>query len=158
MAAQPFWKSKTLLEMSPDEWEALCDGCGKCCLAKLEYEDDDGQPTGIVEFTDIACKLLDGHSCQCKDYDNRFAEVPDCVKVSAKNIDDLYFMPPSCAYRLVSERQDLPWWHPLISGDPETVVTAGFSARGRVVSEEEVTDAEDWPSHIVDWPGRLVPG
>lgn len=158
MAAQPFWKTKTLLEMSPDEWESLCDGCGKCCLAKLEYEDDDGKPTGIIEFTDIACKLLDGNTCQCKDYDNRFAEVPDCVKVAASNIDDLYFMPPSCAYRLVSEKRELPWWHPLVSGDPETVVKAGFSARGKTVSEDDVPEDADWPSHIVDWPGRLVPG
>lgn len=156
MAAQPFWKSKTLLEMSPEEWESLCDGCGKCCLAKLEYEGEDGEPTGIVEFTDIACKLLDTHTCQCRDYDNRFAEVPDCVKVRADNIDALYFMPPSCAYRLLAEGQDLPWWHPLKTGSAETVVTAGYSARDRVISEEDVTDEEDWPSHIVDWPARFV--
>lgn len=152
-APPPFWHVKPLLAMSEAEWESLCDGCGKCCLGKLEYEGEDGEPTGEVEFTDIACHLFDPQTCRCTDYPNRSLKVPDCVKVTPDNVGALYYMPPSCAYRLLSGGKDLPDWHPLVSGNPETVFLAGHSARGRTVSEADVTE-EDWPHRIVEWPWK----
>ncbi len=116
--------------MTAGEWESLCDGCGKCCLNKLEFED-----TGEIAFTNVACKLLDLHSCRCSDYRNRRKFVPDCVKLSPRNIEKIQWMPSSCAYRLLSEGKPLFDWHPLISGDPESVHKAGISMRGRAVPE-----------------------
>jgi uncharacterized cysteine cluster protein YcgN (CxxCxxCC family) len=147
--APGFWRRKSLAEMSRAEWEALCDGCGKCCLIKLE--DDD---TGRVHFTDVACRLLDCGTARCTDYANRRRRVPDCVKVSPANIADLGFMPKSCAYRRLSEGRDLPDWHPLVSGDPETVHVAGMSVRQRVISETEIEDDQDYIAHVVTWPER----
>lgn len=141
----PFWKRKTLAELSRDEWESLCDGCGKCCLVKLQDPDTDE-----IAYTDVACKLLDGSTCRCTDYPNRKRRVPDCVVLSPKVVADLSWMPSTCAYRLVKEGKDLAWWHPLVSGDPETVHEAGMSVRGRVISETLVEDAE-LPDHVVDW-------
>ena len=146
---QPFWRVKTLDRMTRGEWESLCDGCGKCCLIKLEDED-----TGEIAFTDVACRLLDCGTARCRDYANRFERVPDCVKVAPDNIADLAFMPDSCAYRLLAEGQDLPDWHPLVSGDPETVHLAGMSVRDRVISETEIDDDQDYVDRIVDWPRR----
>jgi uncharacterized cysteine cluster protein YcgN (CxxCxxCC family) len=146
---KPFWKVKPLDRMTRAEWESLCDGCGKCCLIKLEDED-----TGEIAFTDVACRLLDCRTARCGDYANRFARVPDCVKVSPDNVADLSFMPESCAYRLLSEGQDLPDWHPLVSGDAETVHLAGMSVRDRVVSETEIADDQDYLDRIVAWPRR----
>ena len=146
MDAQPFWRRKTLAQMTTTEWESLCDGCGKCCLLKLEDED-----TGEIAHTDVACHLLDLESCRCRDYRNRRKRVPDCVVLSSGNVLALGWMPATCAYRLVAEGKDLPDWHPLISGDPESVHRAGISVRGRVVSEAGVAD-EDLEDHIVDWP------
>jgi hypothetical protein len=139
----PFWKTKKLSEMSPSEWESLCDGCGKCCLNKLEYED-----TGEIDWTNVACRLLDHRSCRCKSYGLRKVLVEECVSLTPDNLAAIDWLPPTCGYRLVKEGRDLYWWHPLISGDPETVHVAGISARGRVVSEEDAGDLED---HVVDW-------
>ncbi|WP_456686236.1 YcgN family cysteine cluster protein, partial [Bradyrhizobium sp. P5_C11_2] len=111
-----FWKTKTLEEMSDVEWESLCDGCGRCCLNKLEDED-----TGQIYFTHVGCKLLDGATCGCKDYPNRSDKVPDCVRLTPANVRTLNWLPPSCGYKLVAEGRDLYWWHPLVSGDPNTV-------------------------------------
>jgi uncharacterized cysteine cluster protein YcgN (CxxCxxCC family) len=140
----PFWKRKRLDEMSRSEWESLCDGCARCCLLKLEDSD-----TGAIDYTDIACRLLDLDSCRCSDYRNRRRRVPDCVVLTAAKLKDLHWMPSTCAYRLVAEGKDLAWWHPLVSGDPETVHRAGISVRDRVVPEGRGDDPED---RIVTWP------
>lgn len=142
-APAPFWRKKTLAEMTHEEWESLCDGCGRCCLHKLLYED-----TGEIAFTAVACRLLDGARCRCTDYANRKARVPDCVVLTPETLDRIAWLPKTCAYRLIAEGKDLAWWHPLVSGDPETVHRAGISVRGRVVSEDEAGDLEDF---IVDW-------
>ena len=126
--------------------ESLCDGCGKCCVVKLEEED-----TKELHFTDVACRLLDLRSCRCKRYAERWVEVPDCVKVKPENIADLHFMPSTCAYRLLAEGGELPWWHPLVTGRKNSVHTAGMSVRHRVISETEI-DEVDLPDRIVDWP------
>src|SRR5579864_6135031 len=109
----PFWRRKGLADMTSTEWESLCDGCGRCCLNKLEDED-----TGRVYYTDVGCRLLDGTTCRCKDYDNRSEAVDDCVRLSPDNVAELDWLPQSCAYRLVANGRDLYWWHPLVSGDP----------------------------------------
>ena len=147
----PFWKRKSLSEMSDREWESLCDGCGKCCLVKLEDADDSRK----TYFTDVGCKLLDGHSCRCTDYKHRAAKVSDCVKLTPRNISRIVWLPPSCAYRLLAEGRDLYWWHPLVSGDPETVHAAGVSVRGRVGAGEEAVRDEELEDRIVSWPLRL---
>jgi uncharacterized cysteine cluster protein YcgN (CxxCxxCC family) len=146
----PFWRRKTLAEMTDSEWESLCDGCGRCCLNKLEEEGTDR-----TFYTDVGCRLLDGRTCRCRDYPNRLEKVDDCVQLTPETLETITWLPPSCAYVLLSEGKDLYWWHPLVSGDPETVHTAGVSVRGRVgASESEVPDdlLED---HIVSWPLRL---
>lgn len=152
MSAEPFWRAKPLEALSPAEWEALCDGCGRCCLVKLEDQD-----TGRIYYTDVACRLLDGAACRCGDYARRQTLVPDCVRLTPDDLSWLEWMPPTCAYRLRAEGEDLPWWHPLISGDPESVHAAGASVRGRTVSEEAGPAADDdaaWEARIVDWPMR----
>jgi uncharacterized cysteine cluster protein YcgN (CxxCxxCC family) len=141
---RPFWKRKRLDQMTAAEWESLCDGCGRCCLIKLEDAD-----TGEIAHTDIACRLLDLGTCRCTDYANRHGKVPDCVRLDAANVGSFGWMPSSCAYRLIAEGKDLAWWHPLVSGDPNTVHRAGISVRGRVVAEGRAGDPED---HIVTWP------
>jgi uncharacterized protein len=143
----PFWRTKTLAEMSRAEWESLCDGCGKCCLIKLQDQDSDR-----VDYTDVACRLLDTGTCRCRDYSNRHRRVPDCVRLGADRLDEVIgWMPSTCAYRLVAEGRDLPDWHPLVSGDPDSVHRAGVSVRGRVVREPGLSD-DDLVAHIVDWP------
>jgi uncharacterized cysteine cluster protein YcgN (CxxCxxCC family) len=145
-----FWKTKTLEQMSGPEWESLCDGCARCCLEKLEDED-----TGKIYFTHVSCRLLDAGLCACKDYSNRSDLVPDCVRLTPENVRTLNWLPPSCGYKLVAEGRDLYWWHPLISGDPNTVHEAGVSVRGRVQgTENEIGDA-DLEDHIVKWPSLL---
>ena len=144
-ADQPFWRKKSLEEMSRAEWESLCDGCGKCCLAKLEDVE-----TEEVRFTNVACRLLDPHTCLCTSYADRRRFVSDCQTLTPKRARTVNWLPSTCAYRLLAEGSDLYWWHPLVSGDPETVHAAGISARGRVVDEREVEDLED---HVADWPG-----
>ena len=130
-----FWKRKSLSEMTPEEWESLCDGCALCCLQKVEDED-----TGEVLFTDIACRLLDTSTCRCTDYPARVKRVVDCLELAPDKPELYRWLPASCAYRLLAEGQDLPEWHPLKTGDPESVHEAGISARGRVVSETETEE------------------
>jgi uncharacterized protein len=150
-AATPFWKTVSLAEMTPAQWESLCDGCGRCCLNKLMYED-----TGEIAWTDVACKLLDGDSCRCSDYPNRHARVPDCQALTAENVPGLTWLPVSCGYRLVAEGRDLYWWHPLVSGDPNSVHAAGISVSGRTRNEGDMS-VEDLEDHVVDWPGEIPP-
>lgn len=140
-APNPFWKEKSLAEMTPAEWESLCDGCGRCCLHKLEDED-----TGDVVYTNVACRLLDTERCRCTRYAERKRLVPDCVVLTPRNLADLPWMPGTCAYRLLFEGRDLPWWHPLVSGDPGTVREAGISMSGRTISERNAGDLED---HVI---------
>lgn len=138
-----FWELP-LAELTPAEWEALCDGCGKCCLNKLEYED-----TGELAFTRVACKLLDGEACRCLKYETRHKYVPECVSLSPRNIDDIaYWMPETCAYRLRFDGEKLPEWHYLISGSRESVHEAGELVRGWTVSEAEIPE-EDWEDYII---------
>ena len=138
MPEKPFWQTKSLDQMTAAEWESLCDGCGLCCLIRFEDEE-----TGEVIPTRVACKLLDQHLCRCKDYVNRKAHVPDCIKLTPWNIDALAWMPASCAYRRLHEGRGLPDWHPLITGDPESVHKAGVSIRDQTVSEDSLADPED---------------
>jgi hypothetical protein len=140
---KPFWQTKTLAEMTREEWESLCDGCGRCCVTKFIDEE-----TGAIEFTDVVCRLLDRETCRCTNYAKRKQLVPDCIKLTARMAGKLSWLPSTCAYRLLDEGKKLYWWHPLVSGDPETVHEAGISVRGKVVSETEVEDAEE---RIIDW-------
>ena len=142
--AEPYWRTKTLEEMTREEWEALCDGCARCCLLKLEDAD-----TGEIAYTDIACRLLDSGTCRCTRYRQRLRLVPDCVDLTPERVRKLGWLPSTCAYRLLAEGRDLAWWHPLVSGDPETVHRAGISVRGRVVPERRGDDPEE---RIVTWP------
>lgn len=148
----PFWRTKTLDEMSPAEWESLCDGCGRCCLNKLEDED-----TGEIAWTEVACRLLDGTSCRCSDYPNRQATVPDCIQLDAGKVREITWLPPTCGYRLVAEGRDLYWWHHLLSGDLGTVHEAGVSVRDRIVSEEGMA-LETFEEHLAKWPGQIPKG
>jgi uncharacterized cysteine cluster protein YcgN (CxxCxxCC family) len=133
----PFWQRKSLADMTTAEWESLCDGCGKCCLLKLEDVD-----TGEIAYTNVACRLLDLGTCQCSRYAERLRFVPDCVVLSPDNIGDLFWMPKTCAYRAIAEGRDLPSWHPLVSGDPETVHRSGVSIRGRCITERKAGPLE----------------
>lgn len=142
----PFWTSKTLEQMSPAEWEALCDGCGKCCLAKLEDED-----TGEIHWTSVGCRLFDEKTCRCADYEHRLARVPDCVRLTPEKVRTLSWLPSTCAYRLVGEGRDLYWWHHLVSGSRETVHEAGISMRGRIsANEDDLADPESYFDHMLD--------
>jgi hypothetical protein len=142
-----FW-DRPLASLNRAEWEALCDGCGKCCLNKLE--DDE---TGEVALTRVACRLLDGESCRCAQYKVRHQFVPECIVLTPKTIaQNLYWLPQTCAYRLRHEGRPLFDWHPLISGDPESVHRAGMSVRGLTIPEFEV-DEDDWEDHIIAEPG-----
>lgn len=142
-----FWERIPLKNLTPKEWEALCDGCGKCCLNKLEDED-----TQEVALTRVACRLLDDQTCRCAQYDIRLQFVPECVQLSPKTLPDIaYWMPETCAYRLLHEGKALYEWHPLISGDPQTVHDASVSVQGWTVPEFEVPE-EDWEDYIIDEP------
>ena len=138
MAARPFWRTKRLSEMSVREWESLCDGCGLCCLVRFEDED-----SGEITPTRVACRLFDDDRCTCKDYVGRHKQVPDCIKLTPYNIEKLPWMPLSCAYRRLDEGKDLPPWHPLITGDPESVHLAGVSVRGQTINEDTLADPDD---------------
>jgi uncharacterized cysteine cluster protein YcgN (CxxCxxCC family) len=149
-ASEPFWKTKRLDEMSKAEWESLCDGCGRCCLHKLVFED--GSEAGRLAHTNVACRLLDLHECRCTHYETRRRHVPECVSLTPETLAEINWLPPSCAYRRLAEGRDLLWWHPLVSGDPETVHSAGISVRDRAVGERQAGPLEH---HIVEWPGKL---
>ena len=135
---RPFWQTKRLDEMSVAEWESLCDGCGQCCV--IRFEDVD---TAEIIPTRVHCRLFDSGTCRCSDYAGRKALVPDCIKLTPFNIEALAWMPPSCGYRRVWEGRGLADWHPLVSGDAESVHRAGVSVRGQTVSETALADEED---------------
>ncbi len=147
-AAVPLWK-RPLADLTTAEWESLCDGCGRCCLVKLEDED-----RGDIHFTNVSCRLLDAGSCRCSNYTDRRAYVPDCVKLTPDLVASINWLPPTCAYRLVEEGRDLMWWHPLVSGSPDTVHEAGISIRARGTVSEDHVQLEAMPDHIVTWPVR----
>lgn len=140
-----YWEKKPLTKMSQPEWEALCDGCGKCCLNKLEDED-----SGVVALTRVACRLLDDASCRCVHYENRHQFVPDCIVMTPDNIDThAYWLPETCAYRLLYQGNPLPDWHPLLTGTADSVHQAGVSVQGQTVSEFD-TPFEEWEDHIIE--------
>jgi len=139
----PFWQRKRLADMTPAEWESLCDGCGLCCLHKIMDED-----TGDIAVTDVACRLLDLDTCRCSNYADRHRHVPDCVHLTAETASRLKWLPSTCAYRLLARGRPLFDWHPLVSGDPQSVHRAGISARGAAVSEDHVEDLEE---HVQAW-------
>ena len=138
MTDRPFWEVKRLEAMSAAEWESLCDGCGRCCLVRFEDED-----TGEVIPTRVACRLFDDATCRCSNYPRRRHHVPDCIKLTPHNVEALTWMPVSCAYRRLHEGRGLPAWHPLITGDPDSVHRAGVSMRGQTISELALGDVED---------------
>lgn len=132
---KPFWEIKSLIEMTSAEWESLCDGCGRCCIYVLHNEE-----TGDVFETDVACKLFDARKRRCTDYANRQKRVPDCVRLTPENAGDLHWMPDTCAYKRLAKGQSLPDWHPLITGDPETVARAGVAVSPDLIPEGEIDD------------------
>lgn len=142
---EQFWIEKSLEEMSPQEWEQLCDGCGKCCLSKLEDED-----TGDIYWTSVGCRLFDDESCSCSDYENRQAKVPDCVRLTPAKVRTITWLPSTCAYRLLAQGQPLYWWHHLVSGSRQTVHDAGISIKGCVTaSEDDLVAPEDYFAHML---------
>jgi uncharacterized cysteine cluster protein YcgN (CxxCxxCC family) len=142
---EPFWLEKSLEEMTPDEWELLCDGCGRCCLFKVQYED-----TGEVYYTNVACGLLDAERCRCTSYERRSRLVPSCLVLTPAKARELQWLPPTCAYRRLALGKDLEWWHPLISGEGKTVRQAGISVCGRVIPERYVPPNQ-LEQHIIHW-------
>jgi uncharacterized protein len=138
-----FWEIKKLHEMTTEEWESLCDNCGKCCLHKLEDED-----TGKIYFTSVVCNLIDLNTCRCTHYEDRCTLVPDCIDLKQHDFAEYTWLPSTCAYRLLSDGKPLEAWHPLVSGDPNTVVEAGVSIRSYAMKERDVDDIED---HIIEW-------
>ena len=143
--ARTFWNTKSLQEMTREEWESLCDGCGRCCLHKLEDID-----SGLLFYTNVACRLLDGDSCRCVNYPQRKSLVSDCLLLSPDKQDQFAWLPTSCAYRRLSEGKHLEPWHPLVSGDPDSVRRAGVSVHGRTVNEEDV-HSDELEEHIITW-------
>ena len=142
---RPFWQTKTLNEMTPDEWEALCDGCAKCCLHKIEDED-----SGEVYFTFVACRLLNTNTCRCQDYEHRSELVKDCLLLTPSMAYTLEWLPKTCAYRMLAEGRGLAPWHPLVSGNPDSVRQAGISVYGRIISEVQA-DLSKIEGMVVDW-------
>ena len=144
----PFWR-RPLPSLTQPEWESLCDGCGRCCLVKLEDED-----TAQVLYTDVACTLYDSGACRCGNYPERQSRVPDCVKLTPEAVNEISWLPPTCAYRIVADGGDLPWWHHLVSGSRDTVHEVGVGVRGRIAASEDDVAVDDLPNHIVSWPDR----
>ena len=140
-----FWKKYPLAELNPTEWEALCDGCGLCCLIKLEDEE-----IGEVAYTKVSCKLLDCNTARCSNYAERLDYVPDCIQLTLEKLDTIHWLPPSCAYRRLNEGKKLPSWHYLNTGTRESVIKAKKSAAGRCISEVEVNE-EEIEDYIVRW-------
>ncbi|MEZ4527236.1 MAG: YcgN family cysteine cluster protein [Desulfobacterales bacterium] len=138
-----FWEKKSLKDMTKEEWELLCDGCAVCCLHKVEYED-----SGEVFYTAVACRLLDIAQCRCTAYADRFSLMPDCLHLTPETVNQYSWLPETCAYRLLSEGKDLPEWHPLISGDPESIHSSGISLRDRAISEQYVS-TDDLEAYIL---------
>lgn len=132
-ADQPFWETAPLEALDDEQWEQLCDGCGRCCAVKLQDPD-----TGAVHYTGAACRLLDIDNCRCTDYANRARRVPDCVVLNPTRARSYNWLPETCAYRLRAAGKPLYWWHPLVSGSRETVHEAGISVRGRLISEDHI--------------------
>ena len=149
MTGKPFWETTRLQDMSAAEWESLCDGCGRCCLVKLEDADDASR----TFYTNVGCRLLDPDTCHCTDYQHRAEKVADCVQLTPRNINRISWLPPTCAYRLLAAGRDLYWWHPLVSGDASSVHAAGISVRGKTVSEEGLP-LEALEDRVVAWPGK----
>ena len=143
-----FWERYPLNQLSRAEWESLCDGCGRCCLHKLEYED-----SPEIDFTRIACRLLDVSTARCSDYAGRHKHVPDCVQLTPQNVAEIDWLPSTCAYRRLNEGRGLPRWHPLLTGTAESVVKAKMSVIGRVLPETAVEE-EDYPEHVIRWIRR----
>lgn len=144
-AVTEWWHEKSLAELSAEQWEALCDGCAKCCLHKLEDEDN-----GEVLYTRVRCRYLDEATCRCSDYLRRSVLMPNCIQLQAESVEDLDWLPSTCAYRLRAHGERLPEWHPLVSGDTATVHRAGISIRGRAISDEFV-HPDGFDEHIVQW-------
>ena len=145
IAEIPFWQRKKLNEMSQAEWESLCDGCGQCCLQKLEDEE-----TGDVFNTEMVCRFMNQDTCRCTVYPERLKKVPGCTVLTPETVADYPWLPATCAYRTLAEGRPLADWHPLRSGDPESVHRAGVSVQGRVISEDQVPE-DDWQEHIIHW-------
>lgn len=144
MTERPFWQTKMLTEMTDDEWESLCDGCGQCCLNKLIDADTDE-----IYFTNVACNQLNIKTCQCRNYDRRFEFEPDCIKLTRDNLETFEWLPYTCAYRLLGEGKDLLPWHPLISGSKSAMHSARISVRHIAVPESQMTE---WEEHIINRP------
>ena len=138
-----FWETTPLEKMSREQWESLCDGCGKCCMQKLEDMD-----TREVFYTDVVCRLLDLDTCRCRDYRRRSKKISSCITLTLRELEDPYWLPATCSYRLLAEGKPLPEWHPLLTGDPKSVVLSGHSVRGKVVPESQGQDLE---LHLIDW-------
>ncbi len=143
MSKPPFWKTTHYRDMSTEQWESLCDGCGRCCLFRLEDEH-----SGCRFYTNVCCNLLDVRQCRCTDYPNRSTRVPECITLTPEQLDTPDWLPVTCAYRLIANGEDLRWWHPLVSGDPSSVVEAGISVKARVIHER---DADELEHHIIEW-------
>ncbi len=144
LAEKSFWQQKKFGEMNNEEWEALCDGCAQCCIIKFEDVD-----TKEIFLTDVVCQFLDIHACRCTNYAQRSKLVPTCLTLTPTLVEQLHWMPETCAYRLLAEGKPLPWWHPLVSGDTDSVHHAGISVRGKVISEKGISEA-DLEDHIIE--------
>ncbi len=143
MSAKPFWEEKTLHEMSRSEWESLCDGCGLCCLHKLEDED-----SGEVYYTDVHCRYMDTSNCSCTVYQERNIKVPNCVWLSPEQAESFFWLPETCAYRLLAEKKPLFDWHPLVSGNPASVHEAGISILNKGIADDQIPE-DEWQDRII---------
>ena len=149
VTVEPFWRGRALADFTKAEWESLCDGCGRCCLVKLEDED-----TGEIHFTDVGCRLFDPKTARCSDYGHRSRRVKDCIRLTPDTAAALSWLPPTCAYRRLAHGEDLPDWHPLISGRSDSVIEAGVSVVGKVHALEDELTLEEVLGRIVAWPAK----